>query len=136
MTPKINYWLLGEAIHFYERFSYTYVEVPWLVSDYVVRATLPEGFDFWQIGTACHHGGDYGPRTDLLETRGDASALVGSAEQGFLTLDLAPGRYVGVTPCFRCEDEQNIFTRTAFMKVELFDNRPEATEEAIRARKG
>lgn len=132
MTPKINYKLIADAVAFYETQGFEYVEVPWLVRETAIRATLPVGFDFLQVGYEVDFGGDLGPAGEGLLSPyfSSGSSLVGSAEQGFITMDLPAGRYVGVTPCFRCEDKQDLFYRYTFMKVELFDNRSEATVDS------
>lgn len=120
MVPKIDYKLIGEAVAFYESIGFTYVEVPWAVSEDAIRATLPHPFPAMELGR------DHGDR-GLSVMYPWTNYLVGSAEQGFLTLDLEEGAYVGVTPCFRIEDENDILRQDMFMKVELFDNRPKAT---------
>lgn len=52
--------------------------------------------------------------------------LVGSAEQGFVSLDrlkvLGRGNFMSCTPCFRREDVHDILHRPYFMKVELYKN--------------
>lgn len=127
-TPKIDYALLGEAINFYESIGYTYVEVPWAVEEYAIRATLPHGFPCMELAQR----GDDGMRMDGLGPVYDGeNCLIGSAEQGFLQLCLPPDRYVGCTPCFRLEDRHDMFTQDMFMKVELFDNRDDATVEEV-----
>lgn len=112
-TPAIDYALLGRAVAVYIEAGYTYVEVPWAVDDEFIAATLPDRI-----------------RTLLTEMRGDqctfSATLIGSAEQGFLAMDLPPGQYVACTPCFRSEECYNDFYQRWFMKVELFDNRPGA----------
>lgn len=110
MTPKIDYSLLGKALQHYKMLGFTYVEVPWAVEGRHIDATLPPG----------------ARRTQLVERNPlTVIDLVGSAEQGFLSMNLAPGLYVGVTPCFRCEDRQDLLYQRWFMKIELFDNRDE-----------
>lgn len=121
MIPKIDYDLLGQAVAEYASRGYTYVEVPWAVSEKVIRATLPSQFPALTMGVkpeALDGTRDY-PR-NVLETYDHASCLVGSAEQGFLSLDLKPGKYVGVTPCFRPEPHTDLLHQIMFMKVELF----------------
>jgi len=113
LTPPIDYVLLGQALRLYKACGYEYVEVPWAVPDGFVSATLPV-----PVRTFMHEV-RYG-ETVFSRT------LIGSAEQGFLALDLPPGRYVGCTPCFRCEDVYNDLYQHWFMKIELYDNRPGA----------
>lgn len=116
MSPAIDYALLGKAVSFYRTAGYSYVEVPWAVEDDFVEATL-----------------DSPNRSYLDENRHTTVrdipmvykrrlSLVGSAEQGFLSMDLAPGRYVGCTPCFRVEPVHDMLYQPWFMKVELFGN--------------
>jgi seryl-tRNA synthetase len=127
MTPKIDYKLLGKAVEHYEERGFKYVEVPWAVTEECIRATLPEGFAAVQLATEM--GG-----TRLHEVYGGENFLVGSAEQGFLSMNLKPGRYVGVTPCFRLEDHNDLFYQDMFMKVELFCNIPAfSVEEMVRS---
>ncbi|MEQ6333306.1 hypothetical protein [Sphingobium sp. MK2] len=111
ITPKIDYALLGEAVQFYKSLGYEYREVPWVVPMAAIDATLPADSPRFVV-TVARNG---------IENVFDLP-LVGSAEQGFITLDLPPGRYVGVTPCFRVEDQYDILRQSMFMKVELFDN--------------
>jgi seryl-tRNA synthetase len=92
------------ALTWYNRHGYTYIEVPWVVPSSITRITYSEGTSKWRTG--------YGD-------------LVGSAEQGFLSL-LQQGRlkqgvkYVTCTPCFREESELSTLKHLYFMKVELF----------------
>jgi len=119
MTPKIDYALLAEALHRYEERGYQYVEVPWAVEERFIRATLPDQYPTLTLfectpGAACLH-------------RSKPSGMVGSAEQGFLALGLPPGRYVGISPCFRPEPVNNLFYQDMFMKIELHDTSDEAS---------
>lgn len=123
ITPKIDYALLGEAVQFYKSLGYEYREVPWAVPAAAIDATLPPECDRVVLVV-----GNKRRDTDYHTT---ANELVGSAEQGFITLDLPPGRYVGVTPCFRVEDQYDILRQSMFMKVELFDNRAEPDAEVM-----
>lgn len=125
MTPKVDYKLLGKALGEYEKRGYQYVEVPWTVTEACIRATLPETCPAFAMAIVEHQA------PDTYHEFGAASRLVGSAEQGFLSLDLKPGAYVGVTPCFRYEPTGDDFLhRTAFMKVELFVRIPFDKDEA------
>jgi seryl-tRNA synthetase len=103
MKPNIRWDLISRAIHIYQEYGYTYVEVPWIVSDEAVRVTLPPGRE----GLRCEDG-----------------PLIGSAEQAFLQLmldgTLAPGRYVAASPCFRADDPDDLHFRY-FFKVELIE---------------
>ncbi|UIS25232.1 putative RNA polymerase alpha subunit C-terminal domain protein [Erythrobacter phage vB_EliS-L02] len=70
---------------------------------------------------------DCGGRKEMHPWREDrGNCLVGSAEQGFLSMNLPPDAYVGVTPCFRWERHNDLLTRDYFMKVELFVTSEEA----------
>lgn len=116
VLPEINYALLGEAIAFYKARGYTYVEAPWAVSDKSVAITCPH-----PIYTAdVNHLG----------------ALVGSAEQSFLHLDLGgrlgTGRFVACTPCFRLGDMEDDLHFPTFMKVELYQNGPAGMFDLIK----
>ncbi len=115
MSPKIDYALLGRAVHHYKLIGYEYVEVPWAVDDIYVDTTCPTHDRTLMVERRYDAPGD-APRDETL-------SLVGSAEQGFLAMDLSPGLYVGVTPCFRVEDKHDLLYQPWFMKVELFDNR-------------
>lgn len=121
MTPKIDYRILGEALSEYADRGYKYVEVPWLVPKKDIRATLPVPIPF--IEAVLHLDDD----DDMAQTHyRSLGGLVGSAEQGFLSMNLPAGAYCGITPCFRHEPETNLFYQTGFMKLELFVNAREA----------
>lgn len=125
MTPMIDYVLLGRAVEEYKRRGYVYKEVPWMVPEEAIRATLQAPAPSY---VAC-------PRYEYPDGGCDAFVeacyLVGSAEQSFLQMRPKPGAYVGVTPCFRHEPVTNIFYQTGFMKVELFVNRDDATVDRV-----
>ena len=101
--PKIDWNLISQAIAFYKARGYTYVEVPWIVSEEALRVTLPAG------------------KEGLRTAQG---ALVGSAEQGFIQMmmdgQLPLGRYVTASPCFR-DDTIDALHQQDFFKVELID---------------
>ncbi len=83
IRPRIDYALLGRAFDYYLGLGYTYVEVPYAVSHDIIRLTLPPQYEpDYVAGLGC---------------------LVGSAEQSLLSLDLGPGSYMAVSPCFRPE---------------------------------
>lgn len=108
-NPRIDWRLLGEAVNFYEKIGYTYVEVPYIVPDAAVRMTLPTEFAYDEV-------------------TGSGGGLVGSAEQSLLSMalnlelpdDIVGRGYVAVTPCFRQEPVLNDLYQRHFMKVELF----------------
>lgn len=101
-TPSdmlIDYTLLGDAMRHYIESGWRQVEVPWLVSHKACFATLSTE-----------------NRDAAMQVK--SRFLVGSAEQGFLDLDLPPGRYVSCSPCFRAGEMDDLHQET-FMKVEL-----------------
>lgn len=106
-TPRIDYARIGRAVTYYRTRGYTYLEVPWIVEHESTKVTLPVAAK--AMATYC------GPAYE-----GD---LVGSAEQSFIQLlrrdQLAPGKYVAVSPCFRHEAVYNDRYQPYFMKVEL-----------------
>jgi seryl-tRNA synthetase len=102
----IIYWpYISQALMFYQEKGYKYIEVPWIVQNVVNMITCPDE-DF------------------LMKIDGTYSSLVGSAEQGFLALQmnngLAKGKYVSCSPCFRNEKNPTEIHRKYFMKVELY----------------
>lgn len=105
-TAETDWSLLGRAVEFYKARGYTYVEVPWAVSESSVAITCPNP--------------QFTARVDHL------GSLVGSAEQSLLHLDLAgklaPGSYVACSPCFRLGDAADDLHFPTFMKVELYRN--------------
>jgi seryl-tRNA synthetase len=114
----IDYKLIGKAQEYYEKLNYVYVEVPWIVPNAYVLATLPDGKRPFRVSS------EY--------------ALCGSAEQGFLcAMDkniLEDYKLQAITPCFRDEDVETIWTRLYFMKLELIHINPliESYDELIR----
>lgn len=124
MTPKIDYALLGRAHSHYEDMGFKYVEAPWVVDEEFIRATLPAEFESLEIGV------DYGD-VGLGAYYGTGGNLVGSAEQSLLSMALPEGRHFAITPCFRIEPVKSLFYQEMFMKLELFDNRPEGTVDEM-----
>lgn len=130
MTPKIDYKLLGVVQALYEPLGYAYVELPWAVNQHSIRATLPEQFDYMTLGRTqgamvikgLAHADYY---------RDGGNCLVGSAEQSFIQMRLPPGRYMGITPCFRIEQKKDMLTQDMFMKLELHDNRSNAAVSEV-----
>lgn len=101
MNANINYKMLSEAINFYKKLGYEYIEVPWVVDEQFDAMTRPEDklplvVDVW------------------------GKNLVASGEQSLLSITskLSAGKYVCLTPCFRDEVDDDIHSRH-FMKVEL-----------------
>ena len=106
-SVPVNYKIIGEAVEYYSKQGYQYVEAPWLVSHESVTITLPPSARVMQV------------RLDGVVKYG---YLVGSGEQSFLEIrdDLCPGRkYQCVTPCFRDEPEYDELRLPYFLKVEL-----------------
>ncbi len=103
----IDWQLLGNALHFFQKNGYRYVEVPWVVHESIVQLTLPEGASPFKVE--------------------NVGSLIGSAEQGFLSLrienKLEAGKYVSCSPCFRNEPHLDKYHQTQFMKVELYDDK-------------
>ncbi|MCK9447223.1 hypothetical protein M0Q50_10270 [bacterium] len=102
----INYKYISDAVEFYSNKGYTYIEVPWYVTEDVMNVTRPiEGklIDDYYL-----------PKNNKY--------LVASAEQSFI-YDIfkgiiSEGYYVAVTPCFRFEKINDIHKKV-FIKVEL-----------------
>ncbi len=101
---NIDYEKISEALAYYDRKGFKYVEVPWVVDKNICDITKPENTVSFPFGD---------------------KDLVGSAEQSFLHLSLKeglpPGAYVGASPCFRDEVEDQYHMKY-FFKVELFDS--------------
>jgi len=100
----IDWQHIAEAVSFYTKAGYRYLEVPWLVSREAILKTLPED----HVPISCVFGD-----------------LVGSAEQSFIQMTVVDeqkldGKYVAVTPCFR-DDRLDQEHQRAFMKVELIE---------------
>ena len=96
-------WLrFNRAIFHYESLGFSYLDVPWAVAPHITAMTKPPEAKDYPFGEQC---------------------LVGSAEQGFLSLlgsDSCPDKelYYSITPCFRDEIEDQ-FHKKYFMKLEL-----------------
>lgn len=131
MTPKIDYKILGEALSLFEERGFVYAEVPWVVPDKVIRATLPHQFDYFEQVMEDRDSAATMCKCPTPKSYTSKGGLVGSAEQGFLALDLPPGKYVGVSPCFRDEYPIDLMRRPYFMKVELFVTDPAVTLESV-----
>jgi hypothetical protein len=104
--PPISWPRVARAIEYYESLGYAYLEVPWLVSEKALMATLPAG---------------------KKGTRSTDGPLVGSAEQSFIQMmldgQMQLGKFMAATPCFRDDDEDEWHHRY-FFKVELIDFAP------------
>jgi len=101
--PKISWANVAKAISFYTHCGFSYVEVPWVVTDEAVNITLPPGVQ----AQRCQDG-----------------PLVGSGEQSLLQMaldgDLMSGRYVAASPCFR-DDAPDVWHQRTFFKVEAME---------------
>lgn len=102
----ISWRLVAQALEFYQRNGFQYLEVPWAVADAAVSATLPPEREATKY-LASHQ-----------------LSLVGSAEQSFLAMmmanEISHGKYVAATPCFR-DDPLTKFHQKTFFKVELIE---------------
>jgi len=102
----IDWARIADAIAFYKRQGFEYIELPYFVTKDVSRVTTTLGIVY---SPSVRFGMD----------------LVGSAEQAFISL-LNKGKlethkkYVACTPCFRAEDKFDELHQLHFMKVELF----------------
>jgi hypothetical protein len=99
----VDYQLLAKAYRAYQHMGFTYVEVPWVVSEDGVTKTLP---------------------SDRLADPLDDKYLVGSAEQSLVELMAQgiklPNYCFAITPCFRQEPVLDETHQRYFMKLELF----------------
>jgi phosphoribosyl-ATP pyrophosphohydrolase len=107
-----EYQLAVRAVQHYQSLGYNYVEVPWIVSEYANKATLP---DDGNIGRFV----------------GTDKCFIGSAEQGIIELfagypynkdtanTLMNKLLVSVSPCVRLSDNSTIYHKETFLKVEL-----------------
>lgn len=103
----INYKILDDSIHFYEKRGFSRVESPWTVAQQISQITKPQDkIDF--------------------EIKHNGKVLVASGEQSFLYLYLKgflpKGRFQTVTPCFRYESFDFLHTKY-FIKNELIDTK-------------
>jgi hypothetical protein len=111
---NINYSILADAIDYYQRLGYKYLEMDWYVAEEALRKTLPKDRRIWKY---------------------DSGFLVGSGEQSFIealmyTDRLEPdAKYCCCTPCFREEPEYDEYHLPCFMKVELIYTGVKAIEE-------
>lgn len=109
-----QYRRLLEAIRWYERCGFTYIDVPWCVSEQAMQITRPD----WAKSSIC-----------TLIAGGQPMCPVASAEQSFLQMQMDAiasgvrmiGKFVTITPCFRNEPVLNDLHLPYFMKVELID---------------
>jgi hypothetical protein len=100
---KINWKRLMSAITYYNTCGFKFIDLDWTVDIETSAITKPlYKKDFFIYN----------------------KALVASGEQSFLQMiidgKLAPGKYCGITPCFRDEIPDELHSNW-FMKVELID---------------
>ena len=100
MQDTIDYDLLNKAVKYFSKKGFKQVEVPWRVSKEAIDGTFDSRQSF----------------------KSDDKFLVGSAEQGFLELQLQDKlkgtQFMSISPCFRNEVE-DYFHQQEFMKLEL-----------------
>lgn len=117
----MNWQRLNDALEFYQRRGYKYIDVPWIVSTAASDATKPVGGNNLVVNPSC---GD--PAWGVLPA---------SAEQSFVELmiqnQLGEGMFCTLTPCWRREVSYNEATRPYFMKVELIVNRRFETYDVL-----
>jgi len=121
MKDGINWGWVSEALEDYIWCGYKYLEVPWMVSNEAVKATIPSDRLGWKT---------FIPDKPTV-TAEEVPYLIGSAEQSFvqMMLDgaLDKGKYCAATPCFR-DDKLDEWHQHTFFKVELIDFRPDDTD--------
>jgi seryl-tRNA synthetase len=102
-SNNINWSRLVSALNFYNASGWKQIDLEWIVDSDVSSSTKPSDKQSFFIGY---------------------KELVASGEQSFIQLikegKLLPGRYCGITPCFRDDDEDYLHSKY-FMKVELID---------------
>jgi len=100
----VDYQKLADAMKYYESLGYTVKSVPWLVDAAAGDATCPKG---------------------VLKLDTVLGRLPASGENSYMHLmmheELAPGRYVCCTPCYRAEPVIDAIRHYWFIKVELID---------------
>lgn len=96
----IDYSLLSKAIKYFSKKGFKQIETPWRVSKQAIEGTFNSSESF----------------------KADDKFLVGSAEQGFLELQLQDKlkgtQLMSVSPCFR-NDIEDYYHQQEFMKLEL-----------------
>jgi seryl-tRNA synthetase len=101
---NINWQYLMSAMNFYTSKGFNYTNLDWIVDEEISDRTRPLGKKDFFINN---------------------KVLVASAEQSFLQLikdgKLKPGKYCGITPCFRDEYVLDYLHQQYFMKVELIN---------------
>ncbi len=107
----INYEYISDALWRYQNREFVELDVPWLVTEEAINATIPVGCESMKI-----------VGVDLL---GQKRHLVASGEQSFIQMmidgTLPIGKSMCCTPCFRDEKTLTETTRISFVKVELIN---------------
>ena len=100
MQDTIDYDLLNKALKYFSKKGFKQIETPWRVSKEAIDGTFDSRQSF----------------------KSDDKFLVGSAEQGFLELQLQDKlkgtQFMSVSPCFRNEVE-DYYHQQEFIKPEL-----------------
>lgn len=100
---NINWSRLISALNFYNANGWKHIDLEWIVDSEISSITKPSL-----------------KKSFFLEEK----ELVASGEQSFIQLmkegKLIPGKYCGITPCFR-DDQEDYLHSKYFMKVELIN---------------
>jgi hypothetical protein len=107
-----HYKNLINAIRYYERAGFKWLDVPWAVSEEAINLTRPP----WVVGDPPSY-----------EAGGKKLFPVASAEQSFLQMQMdaiaagqrMTGSYVTMSPCYRNEPVLDDLHQPYFLKVEL-----------------
>lgn len=114
LVGPTQYKRLLEAVAYYEKCGFKYVDVPWAVGEEAIGITRPPHAS---VEGGCHMVAGGGPLFP-----------VASAEQSFIQLQLdahgsldnrIAGSFCTLTPCFRNEPTLDDLHQPYFMKVEL-----------------
>lgn len=116
-----HYKHLIDAIRYYERAGFKWLDVPWAVSRDAILLTRPPNITAEPMSYRVNYGAHF-----LIDAGRDLYP-VASAEQSFLQMQMdaiatgqrMTGSYVTMTPCFRNEPVIDEFHQPYFMKVEL-----------------
>lgn len=99
----IDYNLIHKSIEFYEKYGFTRIEAPWMVTEYIDSITRPKGAIPYRV-------------------ENKKKNFVASGEQSFLYLYLKEylpkGKFQTVTPCMRNDSFDYTHTKY-FLKNEL-----------------
>jgi|SRR5271166_864410 len=117
-----QYKNLFDALDYYGRCGYKYVDVPWAVSREAILLTRPAHIKSEPMNYVV----DYSQAGKWLDRRpGTKLFPVASAEQSFLQMKMDDptfsGKLMAITPCFRNEPVIDELHQPYFMKVELIN---------------